>query len=407
VHLSRKKKILFTVITLLLLLVVTEVSLRIIRFVVSAYHTKSIKEVENRSVSYNNPYTDSDIYGDEVLVAKAFYDDLKQLRLAYRPYVERRRIPNQHFENININKWGYRGPEFTLGKPDGLFRIILFGGSFVWGTGAIRDYETISGHLQKLLEKRYKGRKFEVINAGETGYVTTQERILFLEESILFSPDLVIFIDGANDVMVVFGGKPAGFPAHYEAFNERLSADYKEPIEKTLEEQVEFLRNQVRLNLQRPNLKGSSELLIIDTVLSYVRKLGNNKDLSTQIAAKHFHNAKIIHEISKARGINCLFAIQPTIYIDKPLTSNEGKMVQYYEKRFHGIGRFYRSVYPRYRDILSQEMNKEGIPFCDLTVVFRENSSNQFIDHFHLSGKGYRIIAENILDFLNRNSLLE
>jgi len=400
-NLSRKKKTVFIIIAVLLSFLIVELSLRIIERIIFTARIKAMKETIKQAVQYN-PYENINIYGNKVTEAKKFSNDLENLRLAYRPYVERRRVPNQHLSTVNINKWGYRGPEFTFEKPKRVFRIILFGGSFVWGTGALRDDETIAGQLEKLLRKNYTGKKFEVINGGETAYVLTQERILFIEESIFFSPDLVIFIDGVNDLWVVYNNLPAGFPAHYEAYNERLSVNYKKPVSRTLQGQINFLRNQLYITWNSFN-----RLSLVDTVKSFIRNVDDYHVSTQQLAGRHLHNTKILSSICEARGIGCVFAFQPILYLRKPLSMEEAKIVNKSKKYYPGFYEFVTAVYPGYRDILADEMKKEGIHFLDFMNVFVKDSSNRYIDHFHLTGEGYQIIAERLFDFLRKQSFFE
>ena len=397
-----KRKIAYIAITLLISLVIVEISLKLIERIVYTSRIKSLEETL-KEVAQHNPYRNIEIYKDRVPQARKFYNDLKKLRLAYRPYVERRRIPNQHLANIHINDWGYRGTEFTFRKPKQVFRIIIFGGSFVWGTGAIYDDETISGHLEKLLNQNYINKRFEVINGGETGFVLTQERILFIEEAIFFSPDLVIFIDGVNDLWAAHNNLPAGFPIHYKAFNERLSINYKKPIKETLRGQIKFLENQLRINWQ-----ALRRLTTVDAIKSFIRNATiDNYHPEYQLAAKHLHNAEIINIISKARGIDCVFGLQSILYLDKPLSIEEAKTEKLSTAIYPGFPEFAKTVYPKYRDILADAMKERKLHFCDFMNAFSIDSSTRYIDHFHLNGEGYRIIAEKLLEFLKKQKFFE
>ena len=397
---SRKKKVVFIVITVLLSLVIIEVSLRVVIFFVTSHREMTMKEAVRQAAQYN-PFTNINIYGDQINAAKQFFDDLINLRLAYRPYVERRRIPNQQLSNIHINKWGYRGPDFTFDKGEEVFRIIVFGGSFVWGTGAIYDEETIAGHLQKMLNEKYKEKKFEVINGGETGYVLTQERILFVEEGIFFRPDLVIFIDGINDLYALYRNLPAGFPTHFQEYNKRLSNDYKEPVGETLKGQMTFLSNQTNVNL-----KNLHRLAMIDTLKSFIGYQTRDGILSWQMSSRHLHNALIIRSICEARNIDFVFGLQPSLYLSKTLSTEEKGIVQRSKKRYPGLYGFVRAVYPKYRDIVAKGMLETGMHFVDFSNLFAEDFNTRYIDHFHLTGKGYRIVAEKLLEFLKEENML-
>lgn len=78
------------------------------------------------------------------------------------------------------------------------------------GTNA-RDTFTIPSLLARAVEGR--GINVEIINFGETGYVSTQEVItLLLQLRQGNVPDIVIFYDGVNDTYSAYRNEIAGIP---------------------------------------------------------------------------------------------------------------------------------------------------------------------------------------------------
>ncbi len=73
------------------------------------------------------------------------------------------------------------------------YRILLVGGS------------TAAGFPTKVLEEafaqKFKGRRFEVINAAHGGYNARQELIVVSLWGLNLKPDMVISLDGANDLV--------------------------------------------------------------------------------------------------------------------------------------------------------------------------------------------------------------
>lgn len=92
--------------------------------------------------------------------------------------------------NISINSLGFRGPEFKVKKPSDIFRVFFIGGSNTFAM--VDDEDTYTAQLQKRLNNKFPG-KFEIINAGISGSVTSQN--VFFAEEILktYSPDLIVF----------------------------------------------------------------------------------------------------------------------------------------------------------------------------------------------------------------------
>ena len=107
--------------------------------------------------------------------------------------------PNQHSKTININSFGFRGPEITKEKPDDVFRIFVIGGSTIYGYGATSDKTTIPGFLQQEFNSEKLDLKIEVINAGNPAFDSFDE-VFFVKNKVLeFEPDLFIIYDGWND----------------------------------------------------------------------------------------------------------------------------------------------------------------------------------------------------------------
>ena len=109
------------------------------------------------------------------------------------PQMPRLLVPGQELATVSINGHGFRGPEIEVPKPDGAYRIVVLGGSTVFGSG-VPDSETIPAHLQGML-----GGGIEVINAGIPSATSFTE--LWLAENALpgIGPDLVVVYGGYND----------------------------------------------------------------------------------------------------------------------------------------------------------------------------------------------------------------
>ena len=103
----------------------------------------------------------------------------------------------------NLNDLGFRGPEFSEIKPSNTYRIFMVGGSTMFGSGATSDETTIPGILQKIFDSDNSNlKKIEVINVGFSGATSITEFDLFKQKLVSFSPDLIIFYDGWNDLRV-------------------------------------------------------------------------------------------------------------------------------------------------------------------------------------------------------------
>jgi hypothetical protein len=108
---------------------------------------------------------------------------------------------------VSVNRWGYRGPEWTRTKPPGTLRIAVLGDSFVeaqqvaeQNTACALIQQELSSQLSSF-EPHHPLKRVEVMNFGVDGYGTAQEFFTLTEDVWQFSPDVVVlaFFPG-NDV---------------------------------------------------------------------------------------------------------------------------------------------------------------------------------------------------------------
>ena len=118
------------------------------------------------------------------------------------------------------NSFGARDDEYSLKKPEGVFRIAGIGDSVMFGWG-VESNETYLSVLEEKLNA--KGRKTEIINFGTPGYNTAMEVTLFKEKVIHFQPDALVLHVVNNDLEVpLFMAKPHNVFSLKESFLRRL-----------------------------------------------------------------------------------------------------------------------------------------------------------------------------------------
>lgn len=100
--------------------------------------------------------------------------------------------------SIRTNSVGMRADrEYTLEKPDGVFRIVGLGDSFTFGYG-VNVEDTYLARLERLLLE--SGTNAEVINLGVAGLGTAEELRILQESGLQYDPDLVILGYYVNDL---------------------------------------------------------------------------------------------------------------------------------------------------------------------------------------------------------------
>jgi len=122
------------------------------------------------------------------------------------PFVGFRNKPNLRnyaygFIRVETNSLGYRGPEVSIPKPPGTYRILALGDSVTWGAG-VAESDTFLRVLEQDLQGRTgqeTGLHFEAINTSVMGYSTYQELVTLERDGLRLCPDFVFVGFVTND----------------------------------------------------------------------------------------------------------------------------------------------------------------------------------------------------------------
>jgi hypothetical protein len=107
------------------------------------------------------------------------------------------RQSNGHW--VKINRDGLRGPEVTLERPRGTFRIALLGDSYIQAFEV--PFEKTVGEVLESRLSVLRGTPVEVLNFGVGGYGTGQELLTLQHEVWKYSPDLILLaVTTGNDI---------------------------------------------------------------------------------------------------------------------------------------------------------------------------------------------------------------
>jgi len=107
--------------------------------------------------------------------------------------------PGEYDTYAKVNSAGLIDQEYSLEKPEGVYRILVLGDSFAEGLRVPMD-----AAFHSILEEELnaKGKRVEVINAGVAGWGSDQELLFYQEIGRQYEPDMVLlaFFPG-NDIM--------------------------------------------------------------------------------------------------------------------------------------------------------------------------------------------------------------
>jgi lysophospholipase L1-like esterase len=317
------------------------------------------------------------------------YRELSLLQDRWEPYVYFRQKPFAG-ETINIDTDGLRATwrpaesAVSVGGK-GPVKILMLGGSSLWGYGA-RDDQTIPSLVARLVDER--GWRVEIRNLAEIGYVSTQEVVALTRElQAGYRPDIVVFYDGVNDTTSAFLEGEAGVTTNEVnrrvEFNLRQSpARLAGALAARLIEDSGSLRfaRMVRHRLGGGNEQGQHQPPSkgIDA-------------LADEVVRRYEANIALVAGLGRAFGFSSLFFWQPTIFGKPNRTSFEQEEAQ----RFAWAAEMFRRVNARIGSSPSLEADSS---FRDLSGVFADSESLLYIDYCHTTESANERIASRIGD---------
>lgn len=327
---------------------------------------------------------------------------------------------------VHINAQGFRRRAAVPLRPaPDTLRVFLVGGSTAFGfqglfpafpSPPLSDEETIDHHLEQALTARHADRAIEVVNAAVPAYRLFQEITLFRERLVNFRPDLVVFLDGHNDLTFLTASGVAQHPSPYW-------------------EHPRFAHVERMLN--EPGVRGP--LLYLDLYLGQVSyfyhglsmledrfrpprgpardhpwgdgafRAANEAELLRRNAARleewdrnlqsYVDQVHDLKAIAAARGTNVLYVLQPEILLEEAgdLTPREARIQAAAFRHHRDLGSLaWRYLSPRMAEALTGA-DAEGFRFLDLVTVAERSSQDVYTDSTHLTPAGNRLVAEQLL----------
>lgn len=305
-----------------------------------------------------------------------------------------------------INSLGFRDVEFAEQKSPGVFRILALGDSMTFGPGVDLE-QTYPKVLERLLNEGNEGR-YQVINAGASGYSAYEEVVTWRNRGEALDPDLVIVGFCVNDVgdprrqmdartLEVLGElpdemipnpgdepavRPVGSPPDQTAV-EATKGSLPIPFKGVLRQHSALYRFLVRrydallkkLRIRDP-YSGALRRYYrdVDAILS---------DYSTpewQWLTKHWQS---FQEISEETGVPWALVLFPWQY--------------QLERDYDGVP----------QGMLSGRASELGIFVVDPRPVFQQESfTDLYVDLAHFSAKGHQLVAEVLQEALHESGLL-
>jgi hypothetical protein len=341
-------------------------------------------------------------------------------------------VENQQHKFWQINQAGFRDrDQVPLVKPQAEIRIFLLGSSTAFGYGSSSNSKTISDQLETRLQQRLqqqqstpqiyqsnlppndkvklqkylakppkiKPGKYRIINASVPGYASGNELAQIALQVLKYQPDLIIMLDGYQDLMLPSDRKATQIPANQVAQDNRpesLGDHLDQLIEPLLKESYLAKVTAKYWDKSQPQ-DVQADFLLDEQTDNLVKHLPQNKPELEKRIARYQENQKQILNLSTAAQVPILVAIQPEITGRDPskLTSTEGKIIT-------ELGRTYiekvRADYPALTKAAFKlaKSYPNNIKVLNLYKLTDKYPSPSFIDPIHLSEVANEKVAEQL-----------
>ncbi|PIS14390.1 hypothetical protein COT64_02890 [Candidatus Shapirobacteria bacterium CG09_land_8_20_14_0_10_39_12] len=357
--LSIWKKIIFSLVVLLIFLIVAELGIRAILF---------LTPLGNKSLNLD-PYEEPDPnFGWRL---KANYQNIR-----FSPDTKTE-------ENLIINSKGFRGKEFNKEKKADVNRIITMGDSVTFGiTPEVCPYPS---QLQEIFNKKYPN-KVEIINAGVEGYSSEYVLKRLKYDILQYKPDIVTVYVGWNDLYAVNPQSPLN--------------------SKKMAKLAEFLNKFYIYKAGRKVI-----FLWIKPKLDHLITLSNAINADAAIYDKfepenYKNNLKEIIKVCRENNIKVIL-INLTSILSDNMSQEDIKKVHY--PYFTSDIEKLKTLQTIYNQAIEQVAQENNTPQIDLNSAINKisNKGALFFDTMHPYCEGQKIIAETIFNDLISQKLLD
>ena len=323
-------------------------------------------------------------------------------------------LPTPGFEDtrgIRHNSVGFReSQEYPIAKPAGTYRVFLMGASTAYGLGGLWTHiedrykvldnsETIDTYLEQILADSVPGAHIEVINAAVTS-TWTHHAFIYMNQSILkYDPDMMLFLQGFNDFFRVERG-----------FDQWTSYAYAQPARVIMGEPslgaLAYANGWWLFRKSAAAHLASRGLRLVKLLVS-PRPERTPMNVERTFARLHETfpaNALVTQErtgaILQHEGIPTLFMLQPLLIMerDRPgMPEMERRLFDYnVESYLPNYEEYMHLAVPYIAEQQAAMAARVGADFLDLSSPFDGVEAQVYTDYAHLTPLGNELIAQQI-----------
>jgi hypothetical protein len=303
-----------------------------------------------------------------------------------------------------------------------LLVIGIFGGSFAGGIGSERDY------IEEKLKPLFPGKKPVVMNFGVGGHALPQSALIYVYFKDLF--DVVVFIDGLNELWNYVDNNKAGVPPEYAKASHyiyKISRQELTPLQFERTSQIISLKRRIDTMTALSLLPVTRQSLLVHHTWKALQAYWSQKvaERSVEIvksyegrpkffdldddailshAAHHWSNYhQLVHHLTAMEGVLSLHLLQPNPLVpgSKVLTRDEEEHVN----NSFPVKPYVVNGYPKLQ-VEVAKLRRAGVIVEDLTGVFKSIDESVWNDSAHVNQKGTRLIADKVVQLISGNKEL-
>lgn len=345
---------------------------------------------------------------------------LSRGRVQDSPYSVYEPIPN----TLNLkskfrqNNYGFREEEDTRAKKPGEFRIFILGGSGALGQGAMQQFTQISGQqeypskytisarLEEKLKAEFPHTPIEVINAAVSGYKVNHEYGFYMSTIRKLSPDLVILLDGYNDMFFPLDGKFYVNDVDREAWEDntyRTNLTYKIGM-FLMSKSYTFFYLGKKMFTEKYHYEEETFKKWLNTPVNWDTAGQTTRFNQNLPAIKYgmddvFKRYEIFKHTCQIDSVDILFCPQPLLAL-KPYKTDVEKALHHYNlsESTANAKMMERKGYQYYLDRFDRYAAAQNLHYLNLQTEINKTDEEIFVDYCHLSFQGNEMIAGLLKD---------
>ena len=288
-------------------------------------------------------------------------------------------------DHLNEDGFNFTEPIKPIKKSDGVFRIALIGGSVAANLGASLNKQGIL-ILENELNKALQTNVIELVDTALAGYVVEQE---FIQTQLVilkkYNPDLIIGLDGANDLRSFMVNRyektiTSFPPQNYLQFN--------------IIEQGK--RNKSFIGRFRPLVRNN--LRALDFFIrwmggeNYNEAINLDENQASLIANEYYSLVDDLRDFVKAKGIDYYRFLQPMRFYN----NKNSEFVNKRDDLFLSMetNRSLANLYNKF-----EKKYLEDDDLFSLTNVLDDNLE-VYTDDMHMTPEGHKLLSKEIAQIL-------